>query len=176
MLKLRLAKDVRGSYVNKVFAHWSAGHYGQMWDEYHICIDGDGGIFITCSALTELKYHTWHRNTGAIGVSMMCAADAEANNGSDCNLGDEPPTKERIEALAQVTAALAKGLDIEINKDNFMTHCEAAQKDDYGPGSGDPETRWDLWYLPDYCGDGSMVDGGDLWRGKANYYLNHMDD
>ena len=52
-----------------------------------------------------------------------------------------------------------------------MTHEEAAMLDGYGPYSGDPETRWDLWYLPD--SDGTMKSGGDVIRGKALWYLAH---
>jgi hypothetical protein len=50
-----------------------------------------------------------------------------------------------------------------------MTHCEAAEKDDYGPST--TCERWDLWYIPDeYGSNGELVPGGDLIRGKAAYY------
>jgi len=42
--------------------------------------------------MTELKYHTWHRNSRAIGIAMMCAYGAEANDGYDADLGYEAPT------------------------------------------------------------------------------------
>ena len=67
---------------------------------------------------------------------------------------------------------LAEELELPLDtSDYIMTHCEAAYKDDYGPYSGDEDTRWDLWYLPDYYGeDGKLVDGGNLLRGKAAFY------
>ena len=30
----------------KVYLHWTAGHYGQFWSDYHIQIDKDGGIYV----------------------------------------------------------------------------------------------------------------------------------
>ena len=48
---------------------------------------------------------------------------------------------------------------------------KAALADGYGPYSGDPETRWDLWYMRDSPGDGVMKPGGDVMRGKAQWYL-----
>lgn len=164
-----MAADAKGR-IDKVYAHWTAGHYGQPFSDYHILIDYDGTVFVTTDDFTEKKNHTWHRNGRAIGIGMMCAYGAIANEGKDADLGDEPPTMHQIEALAQVAAVLSVELGLDITRDNFMTHCEAAQIDNYGPFSGDPETRWDLWYLPDYVGDGKMKQGGDLWRGKAAFY------
>jgi len=50
--------------------------------------------------MTELKYHTWRRNSRAIGIAMMCAYNAQANDGWNSDLGDEPPTSIQITALA----------------------------------------------------------------------------
>lgn len=107
-----------------------------------------------------------------MGVALCCAFDAEARNGSNAWLGYEPPTPEQIESMAQVVAVLAEEFQLPLDCDDYvMTHCEAAIEDGYGPGSGDPETRWDLWYLPDFFGHrGELVPGGVLLRGKAAYY------
>jgi len=169
----RLAQNARG-FIDHAYLHWTAGWYGQCYDDYHICIDEHGEIYLMCDRFTEKKEHTWHRNTDAIGVSLCCCADAKAGSdlkGKQINLGTEPPTTEQIEVMAQVVAVLADELDLQLDTDEYvMTHCEAAFKDNYGPGSGDPQTRWDLWKLPDYCGDGEMTDGGSLLRGKAAWY------
>lgn len=169
----RLAQNARG-FITDLYLHWTAGWYGQCYDDYHICIDRDGSIYIMCDQLYRRKNHTWRRNTNAVGVSLCCCADAAAGSdleGKQINLGSAPPTQEQIEVMAQVTAVIADECDLCLdNNEHVMTHCEAAFKDDYGPGSGDPETRWDLWKLPDYCGDGKMTDGGSLLRGKAAWY------
>jgi len=55
--------------ISQIYLHWTAGSYGQLYDDYHFNIDADGSIYQTCTQLTELKSHTWHRNTGAIGIA-----------------------------------------------------------------------------------------------------------
>ena len=165
-----IAADFHG-IIHHVYAHWTAGHYSQAYDDYHICIDYDGSVYLTTEDFTDILAHTWHRNTGAIGIALMCAYRAEARNGYNAWLGPEPPTDIQITALAQVTAVLSEELGLEINDDNYMTHAEAADVDDYGPSS--TCERWDLWYLPDPNNGGQLVDGGQLWRGMALWYLNY---
>ena len=36
-----IARDFHG-IIHHVYAHWTAGHYSQAYDDYHICIDHDG--------------------------------------------------------------------------------------------------------------------------------------
>ena len=158
--------------ITKVYLHWSAGKYDSTFNDYHINITGDGKIYMSTIDLYDLLPHTWQRNTGAVGVALCCCYGAVANEGYNADFGDYPPTKEQVESMAKVVAVLSKALGLEINPDNFMTHCEAATEDGYGPHSGDPETRWDLWYLPDF--DGEMREGGVVIRGKALFYLSSM--
>lgn len=173
-----LAEEVNGD-ITKVYAHWTAGRYSQAFDDYHILIDHDGAVYATTEDLTEYKTHTLGRNHRAVSISLMCAYKAVANSGKDADLGDYPPTALQIEALAQVTAVLSEALDLEITENNYLTHCEAAWRDGYGVPygqvvngvyQGDPDLRWDLWFLPDFSDGGEMKPGGDLWRGKAAYY------
>lgn len=160
----------------KLYLHWTAGHYGQFFDSYHINIDADGSVYVSTNNLAELKSHTYRRNSGAIGISLACAYNATTNN-----LGPEPPTAQQIEALAQVVAALATVLDLTIDLQRVMTHAEAADNKDglnpgyeangYPHGKHGPEhncERWDLWYF-----DGATKgEGGNVIRGKANWYKN----
>lgn len=74
--------------------------------------------------------------------------------------------------MACAVAIICKYGNIPIDDVSVMTHCEIATEDGYGPGSGDSETRWDLWYLPDY--DGVMKPGGQVIRGKALWYYNYV--
>lgn len=148
---------------SKVFLHWSAGHYGQPFNDYHINIDHDGSIYIPVENLAEVLEHTWHHNTGCIGVSMLCCAFATTNN-----LGQEPPTEQQIETMAQVIAVLTKYLEIPLDDCYVRTHAEQANEDGYGPAQ--TWERWDLWLLHD--GD-EMGSGGNVLRGKANWYLQY---
>ena len=161
-----------------IYLHWSAGHYNQTFDDYHINIKGNGDIVASTDDLSETLAHTYHRNTGAIGVSLACCAGATSED-----LGDEPPTEQQIENMAHTVAVLCYVLDIPIDKMHVMTHGEAADNEDgrcthepYGPRT--TCERWDLEYLgteesPSFnpwADDGSR--GGDVIRGKANWYMN----
>lgn len=161
----------------KLYLHWSAGHYDQFFDDYHINIGKDGSIYLSTNDLSTHLSHTYMRNTGAIGVAIACCAFATTND-----LGQEPPTIAQIESMAQVVAILCKALDLTCDKDRVMTHCEAANNlDGFNPGyedNGYPDgkygpgfscERWDLYFLAN--GD-KPWSGGDIIRGKANFYIN----
>ena len=156
--------------ISQLYLHWTAGRYGQLYDDYHFNIDADGSIYQTCTQLTELKSHTWQRNTSAIGIALCCGLGALPHNGTDTEFGSYPPTLQQIDAAGKLVAALAQGLNLPIDRWTVLTHCEAALIDGYGPYSGDAETRWDLWYLRDSPGDGTMKPGGQVIRGKALWY------
>ena len=172
---LRSAADSVGRSV-KVYLHWSAGHYGQFFDDYHINIDKDGSIYSSTDDLSEVLAHTYHRNTGAVGVSMACCAGATSND-----LGDESPTTAQIDAMAKVVMVLCDEFGLEINKDNVMTHGEAADNID-GIYASEPYgcqstcERWDLQYLatdesPAYTTDyDDPSTGGNVIRGKAIWW------
>ena len=172
---LRSAADSVGRGV-KVYLHWSAGHYGQFFDDYHINIDKDGSIYASTDDLSEVLAHTYHRNTGAVGVSMACCAGATSND-----LGDESPTTAQIDAMAKVVMVLCDEFGMEINKDNVMTHGEAADNID-GIYASEPYgcqstcERWDLQFLatkesPAYTTDyDDPSTGGNVIRGKAIWW------
>mgnify|MGYP000852909471 FL=1 len=162
----------------KVYLHWSAGHYGQFFDDYHINIDSDGSFYVATDDFSDMLNHTYRRNTGSIGISMACCAFATTND-----LGDEPPTTAQIDAMAQAIVAVCEGLWLTINKEHVMTHGEAADNEDgiypheyYGPRT--TCERWDLELLgtsesntfSPWATGGSR--GGDVLRGKALWYKN----
>lgn len=163
----------------KVYLHWSAGHYGQFYDDYHVNIDEDGSLYLMAD-LDEVTSHTYRRNTGSVAISMACCAFATSES-----LGDEPPTAKQIEMMAQAIVAVCDGLWLTIDKAHVMTHGEAADNEDglgchedYGPRT--TCERWDLEYLETdespsfnpWAEDGSR--GGDVLRGKANWYKNQQ--
>ena len=141
--------------IAQIYLHWTAGRYGQVYDDYHLNIDAD-------------------RNSGSIGIALCCGLGAQANHGYDADLGQFSPTAAQTDKLAQVVAVLAKGLELSLQPSNVMTHCEAALLDGYGPYSGDVETRWDLWYMRDSPGDGVLRYGGLVLRGKALWYYSRL--
>lgn len=165
---IEIAKDCTADHI---YLHWTAGHYGQIYSDYHISIDYDGRIYLpdNCTDLNQYRQHTWMRNSNAVGIALCCCYGAIANSGYDADLGDEPVTSAQIEALSAVVAILCKYANIPV--ENVLTHCEAALADGYGPYQSDPDLRWDLWWLPDI--NNTMLLGGDVIRGKARWYMNY---
>lgn len=158
----------------KLYLHWSAGHYGQFFSDYHINIDRDGSVYVATANLATIKSHTYNRNAGAIGISLACCFGATTEN-----FGNEPPTTLQIECMSQIIAVLCNTLDLPITISSVMTHAEAANNLDglnphyekngypdgkYGPGFS--TERWDLWFFP-----GTLPgEGGQVLRGKAIWY------
>ena len=161
----------------KVYLHWSAGHYGQFWDDYHVQIDKNGDIYVIGDGeLDDVLAATWRRNSGSVSIGILGCVGATMDD-----LGSEPPTTAQIDGMSQAIAALCNGLWLTIDKTRVLTHGEAADNEDgvyahepYGPKNGCE--RWDLEYLgtaesPTYnpwAEDGGR--GGDVLRGKANWY------
>lgn len=162
----------------KLYMHWTGGRYSQFFDSYHIQIDYDGNIYVPDGvAFDDILSGTWKRNTGAISLTILGCYDMSPNS-----VGSEPPTKKQIEVLSQVICVLADALDLTIDIKRIMTHGEAADNldgvwchEDYGPLS--TVERWDLEYFgfdesPVYDPRGyrGFRRGGDVIRGKANWY------
>ena len=99
----------------KIYVHWSAGHYGSFFDDYHVNVDKDGSIYVSTDDLSEVKAHTYCRNTGAIGIAAACCAGSSLDGDGTAHLGDEPPTDDQIEAISQIICVLADALDLTID-------------------------------------------------------------
>ncbi len=171
---------ISNAKCDAVYLHWSAGRYGQVYEDYHISIDYDGRIYLpyNCENLNVHRTHTYMRNTGACAIAICGCYGARANNGYDCDFGDYPPTEAQVETLALLVAMFNQLAGVSM--DNILTHYEAACLDGYGVPYGtwvngvyqsDSDCRWDLWFLNDY--NGEMRNGGDVIRGKANWYMQH---
>ena len=166
-----------------MYLHWSAGHYEQFWNDYHVQIDRDGEIYVIADGeLDDILAATYRRNSGSVSLCILGCVGATTNN-----LGQESPTPLQIEGMAKAVAALCNGLWLTIDKQRVLTHGEAADNEDgicphdpYGPKS--TCERWDLEYLgtmesPKYhpwAEDGGR--GGDVLRGKANWYRKYWQE
>lgn len=164
-----LGEASRG-HIRQLILHWTAGHYGQAYDDYHINIDKDGQVYQTCARLSEKKEHTFQHNVKSVGIALCCGVGASCRSISDMDLGREPPTPLQIERLAGVVAILTQALELPITHITVATHAEVACAEGYGVGSGDPDMRWDLLRLPDLPLTSELKNGGDVVRGKALWY------
>lgn len=156
--------------------HWCASRYNQTFSDYHYCIQYNpktqkANVVKTCESDDELKAHTWQRNTGRIGIALCCAYNATTND-----LGDYPPTPQQIEVAAALGGDLIKQYNIPATE--VKTHAEWAIIDGYGPYSGDPETRWDLW-VDNWQGKGknlsAVIRDKALWYAKGNKPVEQID-
>ena len=148
----------------KIYLHWSAGHYQQIFEEYHLNICGNGDLIASTDNFAKILAHTYCRNTGAVGISLCCAYLA-----TPADLGLEPPTIQQIATLTTVIAILAKVLDLTIDQNRVMTHGEAGDNVDslllhecYGQNT--TRERWDLAILKENEDWGS---GGIYLRKQA---------
>lgn len=149
-----------------VYLHWTAGWYGQGFEDYHICIDADGSYELMTDSLADTLAHTWGRNTGSIGIALECCVGAKVVDVAGehfTRLGDNPPTDSQIETMCQICAKICEKLAIPI--ENVMTHAEAAEEDGYGIDSDDPDCRWDLAVLHE---DDAWGTGGNEIRRRIH--------
>lgn len=155
--------SIPGNHPVKGFWHWSAGRYDQDYPDYTYTIMGDirGTVHEHYSPLNIPQYATWHENTGSVDIALMCMAGGELD-------GDwpVPPLMIQVERACYLAAKTSHQFAFPVN--NWLTHCEIATKDGYGPGSGDPDTRWDLVAI-DAAGQRSR-DGGQVMRQKTRWY------
>lgn len=96
-------------HITQLYLHWTAGRYGQVYDDYHLNIDADGTVYLTSSSLAQYKSHTWRRNSGSIAVALCCGLGAQANHGYDADLGQFAPTAVQTDKMAQTVGAARNG-------------------------------------------------------------------
>ena len=136
-------------------------------------------------ATAVMSFDGWNQfgrrvSKGAVGISQLVRSGGYFTVGKvydrSATYGNKPcPTVElQGDQLGKAVAVLTACLELEINVLTVTTHCEAALFDGYGPHSGDPQLRWDLWYLPDLPLDSVLKPGGYVIRGKALWYLSEI--
>ena len=164
-----LAQRAKGS-IEHIYLHWTAGRYGQAFDDYHLNIDEHGEIYQTCRTLNDIKMHTWKRNTRSIGIALCCAYGAILNCKWNPLYNGYAPTQLQVSQMAAVIAILCHELELEISFATVKTHAEVAFLDGYGPGQDDPDMRWDLLSLSGLPETKNLLPGGHMLREKALEY------
>ena len=167
---LLLAQQAQGQ-IHHLYLHWTAGRYHQYFDDYHLNVDEDGQVYRTCDSLTQRKAHTYKRNSGSVGIALCCGLDASWT-ATLPSFGTTPPTAKQLQSMAWIVAIICSALGLPINSDTVMTHGEAAYRDGYGPGSGDHETRWDLFWVRDE--QGQFHQGGVFLRELARQFSTRL--
>lgn len=142
--------------LRRIYLHWSVEQWGCLDGQYNGEIDLEGGKWvmkITHNPLDNARAlhpgddyaaHTYHRNSQAFGLAITGMVGATTSD-----FGEEPINVHGLEFLCAGAAAVAQRYNIDtagtINGEpTVMTHAEAAIADNYFPGDGDPNSRWDL--------------------------------
>ena len=130
----------------KIYLHWTAGHYHQKFDDYHVNIDQDGRIFVSTDDLSDVLAHTWRRNSGSVGITLDCCAGATSED-----LGDAADNVDGLNAHEDYgPQSTVERWDLQ-----FLGTDESPV---YTADYDDPAT------------------GGNVLRGKALWYKNQKDN
>ena len=164
----------------KIFLHWTAGAYMSTYGAYHTIFTGDGGTHRKASYNTYRNGHTWGRNDEGVALSIAALGGltSSGRNPSADDHGPTPIKNVQIHAMAKEIARLALAWDwkkSDIKLGRVYTHAEIAREENppYGPNSGDPQTKWDLWNLKS---GGPLWSGGPTIRNLAQKYYQTLKD
>lgn len=158
-----------------IVVHWTAGHHKASSNDrahYHFLIEDDGKLIrgipsVDLNSLPKAKKgyaaHTLNCNTGFIGVSLCCMANAIE---SPFKAGDAPMTRTQWQKLPSVLAQLCKRYNIKVSPTTLLSHAEVSKN------LGIPQKgKWDISRL---AFDSSIVGAkacGDIMRSATQALL-----
>jgi hypothetical protein len=184
-----VAKATMPPRVEHIYLHWTGGwHEPNNTDlkDYHLLIKGDGSLVLACENFGQTLDHTFGRNSNSIAISLCCGVLGVCGPEGLMINSQAPYTGRQIENMAKSIAVISQASGLTIDIEHVLTHAEAADNLDgwmidysgfSGGANGQPLgmygpchtcERWDLYKLTDY--DGAIRNGGDVIRGKANWY------
>lgn len=162
--------EEQGHNNTKITLHWTAGHYDQLFDDYHLCIDGNGN-FHQIKDFSEVGAHCYRENTNNFGISVCSNYNSGLYENSPGYFtyepGPEPVNYNQLESLAHAVAVCCVTWGLPLSQ--VFTHGERCliRQDLY-----DYETeRWDLDILVPECHvrktSPTTTSGGDWIRNRA---------
>ena len=161
--------------MDRILAHWSAGTYniGRLEKEhYHRIIDGDGKVHEGDHSISDnlstndgdYAAHTRRCNTGSIGVSIACMADAKEGH----RHGKYPMKEIQFEALCEEMARLCILYEIHISSLTTLSHAEVHSNLGIAQSG-----KWDfteLSFKPELKG---ARECGDFMRQRIRHYMTY---
>jgi hypothetical protein len=161
--------------LSRLYLHWTVAPFGCTFGDYNGEADFEKGQWVlvmthdprdNVAGLNNnpVASHTWHRNTGAVGVSIAGMSGATQQNfGPDavtlaglehlCAGAAAFTARYGIDALGAVTSGTTHADDhgnqiSTTGEHTILTHAECASIDGYLCGfTSDPDCRWDLGSL-----------------------------
>lgn len=137
--------------MERIIIHWTAGHHKANEHDrnaYHLLIEGDGKVVLGKPSIAansgKIKpgyaAHTLNCNSGSIGVSMACMANAQE---SPFKAGPSPMTREQFDKMIKVVAELCRRYKIKVTPKTVLTHAEVQKN--LGIRQ---RNKWDITRLP----------------------------
>lgn len=164
--------------MKRIIAHWTAGgHTPNAVDlkAYHFVVAGDGDVFAgkfpvhANEKIVKGMYaaHTYHSNTGSIGISMAAMRQAKEN---PLSYGPSPITKVQFEAMCEKIARLCNQYSISVTKKTVLSHAEV--QDTLGIKQ---KNKWDFTVLPHMPKLKGATACGNYMRQRVRYYIKRHD-
>lgn len=151
--------------ITRVYLHWAVEPFGCTDGQYNFEVDLENGKWVMVQThnpqdnapgvnSNREASHTWHRNTGAIGIAI-----SGMDGASETNFGPDGVQRHELEYLCALAARVCSAYHIDANgtvanggthadnngnpvnttgEHNILTHGECAVIDAY------PGERWDL--------------------------------
>ncbi len=156
--------------LKRIVMHWTAGgNKANSVDlqHYHEIVEGDGTRVLgtlhpeanESTADGVYAAHTRAFNSGAIGISM---AGMQGAIPKPFNAGAHPISEDQVQAFVEAVAEYAETYDIDINRENVLTHAEVPIT------HGRPQPgKWDITWLPGMKKPDDPIKVGDVLREMA---------
>ena len=174
---LDMAKKAKADQERTIFLHYTWGRWGEIYDEYHLCIDKNGDIYRPKRSLNEAILD-WSYLSGDIHIALACGKDLRySNSGYQYDkqrrvLCGDYPTELQIAQLAIVVAIICRGLGQEISFRTVKTYYEHQFANIFRTHSEDISR--DLMWLPHQEHSKELDCGGVAIRTRALNYMQNF--
>ena len=176
---LDMARRAKCDHERTIFLHYTWGAYGDIYDEFHLCIDKNGDIYRPLLNLDD-RINDWGFLSDSIHIALCCGKNLRySNSGYQYDklrrvLCGDYPTELQIAQMAIVVAIISRVLGQEICYRNVKTLYEHQFANIYR--THNEEISRDLMWLPHQEHSKDLDCGGVTIRTRALEYLKAFTD
>ena len=176
---LDMAKRAKCDHERTIFLHYTWGAYGDIYDEFHLCIDKNGEIYRPLLNLDD-RINDWGFLSDSMHIALCCGKNLRySNSGYQYDklrrvLCGDYPTELQIAQMAIVVAIISRVLGQEICYRNVKTLYEHQFANIYR--THNEEISRDLMWLPHQEHSKELDCGGVTIRSRALEYLKAFTD
>ena len=176
---LDMARRAKCDHERTIFLHYTWGAYGDIYDEFHLCIDKNGDIYRPLLNLDD-RIDDWGFLSDSMHIALCCGKNLRySNSGYQYDklrrvLCGDYPTELQIAQMAIVVAIISRVLGQEICYRNVKTLYEHQFANIYR--THNEEISRDLMWLPHQEHSKELDCGGVTIRSRALEYLKTFTD